>query len=484
MTQPMKCSWFGVQSGSSSQLGDFLCARLKRFAPFARSVLFTDHRSLSLAPPSHRTRISGCISRSGSNQAQQDDMVRGQFSPSTSLSSSNSTAIDLIQEDVELGTRRPREDSTASSLDDCKKEPTNQNYCYEVEELGSANNSAGRTTRSSSSAAPDNSITERTPSPQLSAFETNLLAKYHSILPNLEAKSPPIVRRLVSYFSGPSPAITETQLGPFPFLPFVSRIERFLDQLFSPISKRRTVITPVFLFAWFLAFTFLVKASFFSSTTSAGSSPSFIVGSSSFWTQNAGCGMNGTLCEPFVDSSFLFRCPSKTLSVMLLNQRAVGAKSVNFVPLVVGGFDELNTYRADSWICAAAIQQGLFGNSQGGCGFLEMTGTFQGFMGGSAHGVNSVGFDSTFPSSYRFTQGVSQANCKDLSNNILGFNVAMSFIFSLIIRYESFSFCPCHGDGKLIHFLYQTIRCHILLDSRHGGLLARRHDFRSNFFTS
>jgi hypothetical protein len=34
--------------------------------------------------------------------------------------------------------------------------------------------------------------------------------------------------------------------------------------------------------------------------------------------------------------------------------------------LVVGGFDAEHTYRADSWICAAAIQHGLFTEHRGG----------------------------------------------------------------------------------------------------------------------
>lgn len=69
---------------------------------------------------------------------------------------------------------------------------------------------------------------------------------------------------------------------------------------------------------------------------------------------------------------------------------------------MVGGFDELNTYRADSWICAAAVQQGLITDARGGCGVLNQIGSFENFVGGSGNRVDSDSFDSIFPSAYRF----------------------------------------------------------------------------------
>jgi hypothetical protein len=40
--------------------------------------------------------------------------------------------------------------------------------------------------------------------------------------------------------------------------------------------------------------------------------------------------------------------------------RSVGDQEVIYQPLVVGGGDELGTYRADSFICSAAVHRGLF----------------------------------------------------------------------------------------------------------------------------
>lgn len=39
---------------------------------------------------------------------------------------------------------------------------------------------------------------------------------------------------------------------------------------------------------------------------------------------------------------------------------SVGDQEVIFQPLVVGGGDESGTYRADSFICSAAVHRGLF----------------------------------------------------------------------------------------------------------------------------
>lgn len=261
----------------------------------------------------------------------------------------------------------------------------------------------------------------------LSSFERALLRRtstaYHSLL-----HRSPRLSRAIAYLAGPSPPMTETTLKPF-----LPRIESFFTRLLRPLAARRTFIVPFFLLAWFLGFTFFVRASYFNSSTSAGE-PSFIVGEASYWRGNDGCGMNGTFCEPFTDSSFLFRCPGQTLALELLNNRAVGPLELIFQPLVVGGMDDQATYRADSWICIAAIHHGLFGNERGGCGQLQMVGEFTGYQGGRRNGVDSVGFDSVFPSSFRFVEGVDQGNCQDLRNDILAFNVVMTVLFSFVIR--------------------------------------------------
>ncbi|KAK4704548.1 hypothetical protein P7C70_g1654, partial [Phenoliferia sp. Uapishka_3] len=241
----------------------------------------------------------------------------------------------------------------------------------------------------------------------------------------------PRISKAVTYASGPSPPVVETSIKPF-----LWRTEVFFSRQLRPLHLVRHFLVPTFLLAWLLGFIFLVRSSYFNSSTSQGA-PNWVGATDSFWDKDDSCGLNGTFCTPFSGSSLIFRCPAQTLDVKLLNNRAVGSQEVIYQPLVVGGLDDLMTYRADSWICPAAIQRGLFGNKVGGCGKLERIGEFTGFVGGTKNGVASVGFDSVFPSSYRFVEGVSQADCKDLRDDILGFNVAMSVVFSFIIRPEA-----------------------------------------------
>lgn len=245
------------------------------------------------------------------------------------------------------------------------------------------------------------------------------------------------VAKTLTWLRGPSPARIETNMAmfPLPFLgPLLFRLERWCTVRLQPLERVRRATTPLFFLAWLVAFIFLVRASFFTSNTTAGQ-PDWLVSTSTFWTRNDGCGINGTSCEPFSGFNYTFRCPGQTLSTKLLNYRAIGSEQVIFEPLVVGGMDPEGTYRADSWVCAAAIHRGLFRNQRGGCGELAFIGEFTGFEGGKKNGVDSVGFPSTFPSSFRFLDEVDQDNCKDLRNDILGFDVAMTIIFSFFIRY-------------------------------------------------
>ncbi|GAA5848300.1 hypothetical protein JCM8547_004472 [Rhodosporidiobolus lusitaniae] len=260
-------------------------------------------------------------------------------------------------------------------------------------------------------------------------------SRFDSLLTSYASRNPRSGRALL-WLRGPSPAWIETQFPPFPlpyFGPFLARLEGSCTRFLAPLQRQRQFTTPVFLLAWLLGLTFLARRSFFISSTNSGS-PTWVDSTTSFWTANDGCGLNGTYCEPFSNSSLIFRCPSNVLSTELLNQRTIGADSVIYEPLVIGGFDGLRTYRADSWVCASAIQHGLFGDKRGGCGQLEMVGSFTGFVGGRQNGVESVGFESEFPSSYRFIEGVDQGGCQDLRDDILGYEVAMSVVFSFFLR--------------------------------------------------
>ena len=102
---------------------------------------------------------------------------------------------------------------------------------------------------------------------------------------------------------------------------------------------------------------YIISLAFFSRSQSfLTPASSYLSCLSTFWIPNNQCDLDGHLCSPFSNSSFDFRCPAQCDSVILQNPRTIGNEQVAFQPLIVGGGDELQTYRGDSFICAAAIQ--------------------------------------------------------------------------------------------------------------------------------
>lgn len=116
-------------------------------------------------------------------------------------------------------------------------------------------------------------------------------------------------------------------------------------------------LTSPWLFA-VLAAAYIIGFAFFSRAQSfLTPADSFIGCTSAYWLAQDQCGLDGQGCAPFVtDDPFDFRCPAQCDNVILQNPRTVGDEQIGFVPLVVGGGDANQTYRGDSFICAAAIQ--------------------------------------------------------------------------------------------------------------------------------
>ena len=85
----------------------------------------------------------------------------------------------------------------------------------------------------------------------------------------------------------------------------------------------------------------------------------------------------------------------------------IGAAKVNWMPLVVGGGDasshvaDERVYRADSFICQAAIHAGAIPVG-GGCGVAVLRGTQPGFTAAWRNGITSLPFDAAFPKSFSF----------------------------------------------------------------------------------
>ena len=162
---------------------------------------------------------------------------------------------------------------------------------------------------------------------------------------------------------------SNSSAGPKPFLNFNFRPPLFMtmgwpESVSVPIESwfmrrtrlcTRTWLMFIFGAAYIIALAFIARANWFTNPAN-----SFLTCPSTYWSENDGCGLDGQTCAPFDNVTFEFRCPAQCASVILQNPRAVGAETVDFVPLIVGGGNSGNksfpgSYRGDSFICAAAI---------------------------------------------------------------------------------------------------------------------------------
>ncbi len=121
---------------------------------------------------------------------------------------------------------------------------------------------------------------------------------------------------------------------------------------------------------------------------------------------------------------------------MVLNPRAVGAQEIIYQPLVIGGQTVVSPvnkepiYRGDSFLCQAAIHAGIVTNKKGGCGVAKLAGEHSHYTSSMQNGIQSVGFDSSFPLSFSFVSG-SSSECVDLRWPLLAVSVIFATILSL-----------------------------------------------------
>lgn len=90
-------------------------------------------------------------------------------------------------------------------------------------------------------------------------------------------------------------------------------------------------------------------------------------------------------------------------------------------------------YRADSFICQAAIHAGAITNTAGGCGVVKLEGAAHSYPSSSRNGLTSVEFPSTFPKSFSFVKlSSSQASCPwDPRWPLLGITIGATVLLSL-----------------------------------------------------
>lgn len=292
----------------------------------------------------------------------------------------------------------------------------------------------------------------------------------YRLLEKLKGRVPPTIqrpsRRVWTYLKGPEPPrIWKIR----PILPRLQQFPTRLSDRVCPKQWQRTVALFLFYICWIATFGAVLHKSSVADDVNGYGQPIRVSCGGVFWyglshglsvhksielpnttlcsnainrSSNNECGINGTSCLPFSDSSFAFRCPASCLSEEVLNVRAVGAQDVFYEPLVIGGPTTSGGsdffYRGDSFICSSAIHAGIITNSKGGCGVASLIGQQTDYPSISQNGISSIGFDSYFPSSFTFES--TTATCTDLSWDVLAVSVVYTTILSLFTKSASVFF--------------------------------------------
>lgn len=257
---------------------------------------------------------------------------------------------------------------------------------------------------------------------------------------------PPRLQRtwnnVVVWVKGPQPP------RPWKIHPFFPKIQTAPIQLLNnyfPERRQKIALLVFFYFCWLLTFGLVLHRSAFAADIPGYGSPVRIRCTDRFWSDGNGCGLNGDLCRPFENSTMPFRCPANCRREQLLNPHAVGDKNVNYRQLVIGGpTDEEETlentyYRADSFICGAAIHAGFINDASGGCGVVAQVGEKNEYPSVNRRHIKSIGFDSYFPRSFSFLSGT-QAKCRDLRWPLLGVSLTFTILLSLFTTSPSVFF--------------------------------------------
>ncbi|KIW53855.1 hypothetical protein PV05_06266 [Exophiala xenobiotica] len=221
-------------------------------------------------------------------------------------------------------------------------------------------------------------------------------------------------RAVVTWVKGPVPPRV---LKIEPIFPKIQQAPLRLLDRYAPNRKQRLILLVGLYACWFLTWSLMLKQHSTSGFIKGYGKPQNLWCGASFWNEGNGCGLNGNQCRPFSSAHLTFRCPANCKGTHLLEEHIVGNQSLRYQGLVVGGPDPENPesmpiYRADSFICQAAIHAGITTDANGGCGVATLVGSHTNFPSIKANGIESTAFPGTFPRSFTFQRlSPSQAKC-------------------------------------------------------------------------
>ncbi|TAQ83980.1 hypothetical protein B7494_g7703 [Chlorociboria aeruginascens] len=239
-----------------------------------------------------------------------------------------------------------------------------------------------------------------------------------------------VSKAAVKWAKGPEPPQIHTIK---PIFPTIQEYPiRLLDQ-HVPKRKHRILLLVGYYFFWMFTFALVMRQSTFATKIEDWGTPLDIGCGNTYWASGNGCGLNGNDCRPFAGSGLAFRCPADCAKTKVLNYRAVGAQEIIYRPFVIGGPSDEGTsaiYRSDSFICGAAIHAGVIDNTQGGCGVVSLAGQHRDYKSSDHNGIKSVGFDSSFPSSFTFREGI-ECTATDPRWQLLFVSLSFTIVLSL-----------------------------------------------------
>ncbi|KAI4242932.1 MAG: hypothetical protein L6R40_003805 [Gallowayella cf. fulva] len=254
-------------------------------------------------------------------------------------------------------------------------------------------------------------------------------------------------RRVAEWTKGPGPPQMQ-KINPL--FPSIQEAPVRLIARYFPKPVHKAALLAFFLFCWLLIFSLVLHHSASAGNIKDYGKPQPIWCGASYWSGGNRCGLNGNRCRPFDNANLAFRCPANCKAVHVLTPHAVGTQEINYKPFVIGGAppsssddnpdDNTTTtrtpsstpiYRADSFLCQAAIHAGIISNSHGGCGVVTLTGTHTNFPSTTRNGIKSIPFDAPFPKSFTFLPNISSTCIPDLRWPLLAITVVSTTLLSL-----------------------------------------------------
>ncbi|OOQ85651.1 LCCL domain protein [Penicillium brasilianum] len=259
-------------------------------------------------------------------------------------------------------------------------------------------------------------------------------------------------RATVNWIKGPDPPHV---LLLKPLFPRLQELPVQYFEHFFPKRKQKLALLLLLYTSWFLPWFLVLLHSRSSGYIEGYGQLQTLSCSTNFWAFDNGCGLNGNDCRPFSASTVAFRCPANCRDTKLLEPHVVGNQTFNYQGLVIGGplpgTDDHGIYRADSFVCQAAIHAGVISND-GGCGVAKLEGAAHSFPSAKKNGIRSEEFPSTFPKSFSFPQlSSSQSNCPaDPRWSLLGVTAAAVGLLWLfctsppVLFFSTFFMVFCH----------------------------------------